>query len=70
MSESVVIPMGRGGEGATIEIETVADFYKLGDVLSHRGYAEDDVVRILHGNWRRFFQENLPPRESSSDAAI
>jgi membrane dipeptidase len=60
---------GQGGsEGAPIEIDTVADFYKLGDVLSHRGYADDDVLRVLHANWHRFFQENLPPKDSRSAA--
>jgi membrane dipeptidase len=62
---------GQGGcEGAPIEIDTVADFYKLADVLSRRGYTDDDVIKVLHGNWYRFFKENLPARDSSSIAGI
>lgn len=34
---------------------------KLGDRLLGRGHAQDDVARILGGNWRRILNHALPP---------
>ncbi len=52
---------GQGGrEGAPWEIDTVADYQKVGAVLEGRGYGEDDIAGVLYGNWRRFFEAHLP----------
>ena len=52
---------GQGGrEGAPWEIDTVADYQKVGDVLEGRGYGEEEIADILYGNWRRFFEAHLP----------
>ena len=52
---------GQGGmEGAPLEIDTVADYQKVADVLGRRGYAEDDVANVMHRNWQRFYETWLP----------
>jgi membrane dipeptidase len=49
-----------GREGAPYEIDTVADYQKVGDVLAKRGYADEDVANVMHRNWQRFFEKWLP----------
>jgi|TARA_Y100000817_G_scaffold166400_1_gene130081 membrane dipeptidase len=52
---------GQGGrDGAPYEIDTVADYQKVGDILEKRGYKEADIENILYLNWKRFFEKNLP----------
>jgi membrane dipeptidase len=60
---------GQGGcEGAPAEINSVADFHKLGEVLSRQGYSDADIAQVFHGNWSRFFQARLPaPRSEATN---
>ena len=52
---------GQGGrDGAPCEIDTIADYEKVGEVLSQRSYSDQDVGNILHANWQRFFEKWLP----------
>lgn len=52
---------GQGGrDGAPFEIDTVADYQKIADVLDRRGYSHEDVDNVMHGNWQRFFERWLP----------
>ena len=52
---------GQGGrDGAPYEIDTVADYKKVGDVLERRGYDEEDIENIMYRNWQRFFERWLP----------
>ena len=54
---------GQGGsQGAPYEIDTVADYQKVADVLAKRGYGQDDVSNIMFRNWQRFFERWLPAR--------
>ncbi len=48
---------GFGQEQSPHDLDTIADLPKLGDLLRARGYTEEDVRRIFHGNWLRFFRE-------------
>lgn len=51
---------GQGGRsGAPAEIDTVADYGKLADVLSDRGYGDNQVADVMYRNWVRFFLQNL-----------
>lgn len=43
-------------------IETPADTPKLATGLRARGFGEDDVARIMGGNWLRFFSEGFEGR--------
>lgn len=52
-----------GGFGANAMpngIDTVADFLRIGDALLARGYRQDDVERIMSGNFLRILRRVLP----------
>lgn len=52
---------GQGGrEGAPAEIDTVADYQRLANVLLDRGYSAVAVENIMYRNWQRFFEKWLP----------
>lgn len=51
---------GYGTEQSPIEIETIADVQRFADVLARRGYSQVAIDDVFHGNWLRFFIENLP----------
>ena len=52
---------GQGGAGnAPKEIDTVADYQKVADVLDHRGYSESDIENVMYRNWQRYFETWLP----------
>lgn len=52
---------GQGGkEGAPYEIDTVADYQLVADVLDHRGYKFDDIENVMYRNWQRFYEKYLP----------
>ncbi len=51
---------GFGFEQTPHDLNTITDLQKLAPILSKRGYQEDDIRRIFHGNWLRFFSEALP----------
>ena len=52
---------GQGGrEGAPFEIDTVADYRKVADVLDRRGYSTENVHSVMYKNWQRFYEEWLP----------
>lgn len=49
---------GFGREQCPADVETIADLQKLPDLLSARGYTDEDINNILHGNWLRFLRES------------
>jgi membrane dipeptidase len=51
---------GFGVESAPAEIDTVADLGLVGSALRERGYAAEDVEKIMSGNWRRILRQGLP----------
>ena len=52
---------GQGGtDGAPADVDTVADYQKVGDILAERGYSDADVDNMMYGNWKRFFEKWLP----------
>ena len=52
---------GQGGaDGAPAEVDTVADYQKLTDVLAQRGYDPAAIEKIMFRNWQRFYEEWLP----------
>jgi membrane dipeptidase len=38
-------------------VETIADLAKVPDLLRKRGYTDDDVRGIMHGNFVRFLRD-------------
>jgi membrane dipeptidase len=46
-----------GREQCPSDVETIADLGKMPDLLRKRGYSDDDVRGIMHGNCLRFLRE-------------
>jgi membrane dipeptidase len=51
---------GFGNEQVPIGFDTIADLQKLAPMLSSRGYSDQQIDAIFHGNWLRFFRQHLP----------
>ncbi|MFQ5410217.1 MAG: dipeptidase [Anaerolineales bacterium] len=51
---------GFGAESTPAEIDTVADLQTIAGALHARGYAADDVERVMSANWLRVLREGLP----------
>jgi membrane dipeptidase len=51
---------GFGREQSPSDLDTVADLQLLAGLLRDRGYGEDDVSAVMHGNWLRFLERALP----------
>jgi membrane dipeptidase len=51
---------GFGTEQCPEGLDTISDLQKLAPLLDERGYSEADIDAVFHGNWLRFFRENLP----------
>lgn len=51
---------GYGTEQTPNDLDTIADLQKLTGILADRGYSDDDIALITHGNWIRFLREHLP----------
>lgn len=47
---------GYGIEQTPHDLDTIADLQKIADLLRARGYREEDVAAIFHGNWQRLFE--------------
>jgi len=45
-----------GKEQSPADIETIADLQKLPVLLSKRGYTNEDIENVMHGNWLRFLR--------------
>ena len=48
---------GFGREQSPGDLDTIADLQKLAGLLTVRGYAQDDLAAILHGNWLRLLRQ-------------
>ena len=51
---------GFGYEQTPEELKTIYDLHAFAETLGKRGYSDDDLDGILHGNFLRFFLETLP----------
>jgi len=51
---------GFGTEQTPDDMDSIADLHRLEDILSQRGYSQDDIDAIFYGNWLRFFSQALP----------
>ena len=52
---------GFGHEQTPRDLKLYRDLHRLADILTTRGYSNDDVDAIFHNNWLRFFTAALPP---------
>lgn len=51
---------GYGKEQSPADMDTIADLQKLPVILNRRGYSDDDISAMMHGNWSRMLREGLP----------
>lgn len=49
---------GFGREQSPHDLDTIADLQCLPGLLAARGYSDDDIANIMHGNWREFLNSN------------
>lgn len=45
-----------GKEQSPYDIETIADLGNIPALLSKRGYSQQDIENVMHGNWLRFLR--------------
>lgn len=48
---------GFGREQCPQDLHTIADLPRIADLLAKRGYSENDIAGIMHGNWIRFLEQ-------------
>jgi membrane dipeptidase len=46
---------GYGKEQCPHDLDTIADLQKITSLLQKKGYSEEDIRLIMHGNWLRLF---------------
>lgn len=47
---------GFGREQSPADLDTIADLQQVPEILSKRGYRDDDITAIMHGNWLRLLR--------------
>ena len=45
-----------GKEQSPYDLETIADLQKISILLGKRGYSEEEIENVMHGNWLRFLR--------------
>lgn len=45
-----------GKEQAPHDLETISDFQKIPKILANRGYSEQDIQKVMYGNWLSFLE--------------
>ena len=50
---------GYGREQSPYDVDTIADLQRIPDLLQRRGYTQQDITNIMHGNWLRFLRNHL-----------
>ncbi len=47
---------GFGREQSPTDLDTIADLQKIPELLTSRGYGDEDIAAIMHGNWLRLLR--------------
>ena len=45
-----------GKEQSPHDLDTIADLQKTPTILANRGYSDQDIKKVMHGNWLRFLE--------------
>ena len=45
-----------GKEQSPYDLDTIADLQRIPELLKKRGYSEEDIRNVAHGNWLRFLR--------------
>ena len=48
---------GYGREQSPCDLDTIADLQRIAGLLADRGYNDDDIAAIMHGNWLRLLRQ-------------
>jgi len=48
---------GFGREQSPCDLDTIVDLQKVPELLAERGYSDDDIAAIMHGNWLRLLHQ-------------
>ncbi len=51
---------GFGWQAVPYEIDSIADLQKLIPLLRRRGYTDEDIYRVMGGNWLTVLEKSLP----------
>jgi membrane dipeptidase len=51
---------GYGKEQVPHDLDTIADLQKLPDMFRARGYSDDAIAKIMHGNWLALLRRAWP----------
>ena len=51
---------GYGTEQTPAGLDSIADLQKLAEILDRRGYSDENIDAVFHGNWLSFFERHLP----------
>lgn len=51
---------GYGKEQCPHDLDNIVDLQKVAGLLSNRGYSDEDVRSVMHGNWIHFLKDSLP----------
>ncbi len=51
---------GFGNEQTPNDLDTIADLQKIPELMSKKGYSDQDIQGVMHGNFIRLFSEALP----------
>jgi len=46
-----------GKEQSPYDLETIADLNNLENLLAKRGYSQEDIKKVMHGNWLRLLRK-------------
>jgi membrane dipeptidase len=46
-----------GKEQCPSDLDSIADLQKIPDLILARGYSDEDVQKVMHGNWLRFLEK-------------
>ncbi len=46
-----------GKEQSPHDLESIADLQKIPTLLANRGYSDQDIQKVMHGNWLGFFEK-------------
>lgn len=46
-----------GKEQSPYDLETIADLQRIPHLLAKRGYSDEDILNVAHGNWLRFLRK-------------
>ncbi len=51
---------GFGTEQTPLGLDRISDLHKLDGILQRRGYSNEAIDDVFHGNWLQFFRRGLP----------